>query len=61
MSRKRLPAHVPPAEGHVIARRSRQRGVALVLVMWIAVILGVVAASFIMERHTETMVVMNSV
>jgi general secretion pathway protein K len=45
----------------VIARRSRQRGVALVLVMWIAVILGVVAASFIMERHTETLVVVNSV
>jgi general secretion pathway protein K len=40
---------------------SRQRGVALVLVMWVAVILGIVAASFIMERHTETLVVTNSV
>ncbi len=40
---------------------SRQRGVALVLVMWAAVILTVVAGSFIMERRTETMVVMNSV
>jgi general secretion pathway protein K len=39
---------------------SRQRGVALVLVMWVAVILGIVAASFIMERHTETLVVTNS-
>jgi general secretion pathway protein K len=41
--------------------RSRQRGVALVLVMWVAVILGVVAASFILERRTETMIVMNSI
>lgn len=40
---------------------SRQRGVALVLVMWAAVLLTVVAGSFIMERRTETMVVMNSV
>jgi general secretion pathway protein K len=40
---------------------SRQRGVALVLVMWVAVILGVVAASFILERRTETLVVMNSI
>ncbi len=41
--------------------RSRERGVALVLVMWVAVILGVVAASFILERRTETLVVMNSI
>lgn len=40
---------------------SRQRGVALVLVMWVAVILGVVAASFILERRTETLIVMNSI
>ena len=40
---------------------SRQRGVALVLVMWVAVILGIVAASFILERRTETLVVMNSI
>ncbi|MDQ3027788.1 MAG: general secretion pathway protein GspK [Pseudomonadota bacterium] len=38
-----------------------QRGVALVLVMWVAVILGVVAASFILERRTETLIVMNSI
>jgi len=45
----------------VTSLASRQRGVALVLVMWAAVILTVVAGSFIMERRTETMVVMNSV
>ena len=41
--------------------RSRQRGVALVLVMWVAVILAVVAGSFILERRTETLVVRNSI
>ncbi len=40
---------------------ARQRGVALVLVMWVAVILTVVAGSFILERRTETLVVANSV
>ena len=40
---------------------ARQRGVALVLVMWVSVILGVVAASFILERRTETLVVFNSI
>ena len=40
---------------------SRQRGVALVLVMWVAVILTVVAGSFILERRTETLIVMNSI
>ena len=40
---------------------SRQRGVALVLVVWVAVILSVVAASFIMERRTEAMIVLNSI
>ena len=40
---------------------SKQRGVALVLVIWVAVILCVVAASFIIERRTETMVVLNSI
>jgi len=38
----------------------RQRGVALVLVMWAAVILAVIAASFMLERRTEMMVVRNS-
>jgi general secretion pathway protein K len=38
----------------------RQRGVALVLVMWAAVILAVIASSFILERRTEAMVVSNS-
>jgi general secretion pathway protein K len=40
---------------------SRQRGVALVLAVWVAVIVSVVAASFIMERRTEAMIVLNSV
>lgn len=42
-------------------RPSRQRGVALVLVMWVAVILTVIAGSFILERRTETLIVMNSI
>ncbi len=39
----------------------RQAGVALVLVMWVAVLLTVIASSFIVERRTETLVVRNSV
>jgi general secretion pathway protein K len=39
----------------------RQRGVALVLVIWVSVLLTVIATSFIMERRTEVMVVTNSV
>lgn len=38
-----------------------QRGVALVLVLWVSVLLTVVASSFIMERRTEAMIVRNSV
>jgi general secretion pathway protein K len=38
----------------------RQRGVALVLVVWVAVLLLVIASSFIVERHTELLVVRNS-
>ena len=39
----------------------RERGVALVLVMWVAVLLAVIASSFILERRTETLIVRNSV
>jgi general secretion pathway protein K len=39
----------------------RQRGIALVLVMWVAVLLTVIASSFIVERRTENLVVYNSV
>jgi len=39
----------------------RQQGVALVLVMWVAVLLTVIAGSFIVERRTEAMIVGNSV
>jgi general secretion pathway protein K len=45
----------------VTARPSRQSGVALVLVMWVAVILTVIAGSFIVERRTELLVVRNSI
>jgi general secretion pathway protein K len=47
---------VPPEDAHV----SGQRGVALVLVLWVSVLLTVVASSFIMERRTETIIVRNS-
>ena len=39
----------------------RERGVALVLVIWVAVLLTVIASAFIVERRTETMVIGNSV
>lgn len=39
----------------------RQRGVALVIVIWATVILAVIASSFIVERRSEAMVVSNSV
>lgn len=38
----------------------RERGMALVLVMWVSVLLAVVAGSFIVERRTEWMIVHNS-
>lgn len=38
-----------------------QRGVALVLVLWVSVLLTVIASTFIVERRTETLVVQNSV
>ena len=42
-------------------RRARQRGIALVLVIWAAVLLAVVLSSFILERRTETLVMHNSI
>jgi general secretion pathway protein K len=41
-------------------RASRQRGVALILVIWVSVLVTVIASSFIVERRTETMVIRNS-
>ena len=41
--------------------RGRQAGVALVMVMWVAVILAVVAGSFVLERRSEMLVVRNSI
>ena len=37
-----------------------QRGVALVLVLWVSVLLTVIASSFIVERRTEMLIVRNS-
>ena len=41
--------------------RRAQRGVALVVVMWIAVLLTVIASSFIYEARTDTLVVRNTI
>jgi general secretion pathway protein K len=41
--------------------RRAQRGVALVLVMWVAILLTVVASSFIVEARTDMLVVRNTV
>ena len=40
--------------------RRSQQGVALVLVLWVSVLLTVIASSFIVERRTETIILMNS-
>jgi general secretion pathway protein K len=40
--------------------RTRQSGIALVLVMWVAILIAVVAGAFIEERHAEALVVRNS-
>lgn len=42
-------------------RARAQRGVALVLVMWVAILLTVVASSFILESRSDLLVVRNSV
>jgi general secretion pathway protein K len=47
-----------PPEG---ADMRSERGVALVLVLWVSVLLTVVASSFIVERRTEAIIVRNSV
>ena len=39
----------------------RQRGVALVLVMWVAILLTVIASAFMLEARTDTLVVRNSI
>jgi general secretion pathway protein K len=41
--------------------RRSQRGVALVIVIWVSMLLLVIASTFIFERRTEAMVVRNSV
>jgi len=48
-----------PAEDQLMRRR--ERGVALVLVLWATILLAVVASSFIMERRTEAMIIGTSV
>jgi general secretion pathway protein K len=50
-----------PAEAIVMrAPPSRQRGVALVIVIWVTILITVIATSFITERRTEALVVRNS-
>ena len=61
MPRKLVPAALPAAPTHVNSPRSSQTGVVLVLVMWVAVVLAVVAGSFILERRSETLVIRNSI
>lgn len=41
-------------------RARRERGVALVIVLWVSVLLTVIASSFIVERRTEFLIVRNS-
>lgn len=41
--------------------RSSQRGVALVLVIWAAILIAVIASSFMVERRTDALVVGNSI
>ncbi|HEX4782424.1 MAG TPA: hypothetical protein VH301_16820 [Usitatibacter sp.] len=41
--------------------RRSQSGVALVIVMWVAVLISVIAASFIVERHSEALIIHNSI
>ena len=42
-------------------RLARQRGIALVLVIWVTILIAVIASSFIVERRTETLIVRNSI
>ena len=41
--------------------RRRERGVALVVVMWVAILLTVIASSFIYEARTDALVVRNTI
>jgi general secretion pathway protein K len=55
---------VPPAQAEQRMMRAplpSQRGVALVLVLWVSILLTVIASSFIMERRSEMLIVRNSV
>lgn len=61
MPRELLPAAVPPAAALMRASPASQRGVALVIVIWVSMLLLVIASTFIFERRTEAMVVRNSV
>jgi len=44
-----------------VRTRRTQSGVALVIVMWVAVLIAVVASSFIAERHSEALIMHNSI
>src|SRR5258706_4485039 len=58
LPRKLLPTRLPAAAS---VMKRRERGVALVLVMWVAILLTVIASSFIYEARTDMLVVRNSV
>lgn len=61
MPRELLPAAVPPEAPVRRALPRSQRGVALVIVIWVSMLLLVIASTFIVERRTEALVVRNSV
>ncbi len=61
MHGERLPARLPAATLVRRALPGRQRGIALVIVTWIAVLLLVIASSFLFEGRTDLLVVRNSV
>jgi general secretion pathway protein K len=61
MPREFVPAPLPPEAPVKRAPERSQRGVALVIVIWVSMLLLVIASTFIFERRTEALVVRNSV
>ena len=61
MRRELVRAPVPAAPSVMRSSPRRQHGIALILVIWVAVLLTVIASSFIVERRTEALIVGNSI
>src|SRR6185436_6514585 len=61
LPRELLPARLPAEDAMRRAPRSAQRGIALVLVIWLATLLTVVAASFAFSARTDALVIRNSI